>query len=149
MSQPHIIKKFRTIKKLKCPKVFDFEIHSEAIKRKWAKLLLDLIYVPTNNYQFISKLYGVKTCTRFWLWWWLPENQHSKSCHSCMQHSYLTFCLSLQKIISNCMGIMTWARFWLQGRYCCMQHAYWSLFIMPLPNILKIFQTIKNIWSAQ
>ena len=29
-----------------------------------------------------------------------------------------------------------------------MWHAYWSL-SMHLPDILKIFQTIKKLWSAQ
>ena len=30
----------------------------------------------------------------------------------------------------------------------CTQHAYWSI-SMPLPNIIKIFRTIKKLWSAQ
>ena len=29
-----------------------------------------------------------------------------------------------------------------------MWHPYWSLF-MPLPNIIKIFQTFKKLWSTQ
>ena len=30
----------------------------------------------------------------------------------------------------------------------CTRYPFWSFF-MPLPNIIKIFQTIKKLWSAQ
>ena len=59
-------------------------------------------------------------------------------------------------IISNSMGVMACTRFLLRGRQLhneesCLsftQHAYWSS-SLSLPNIIKLSQTVWELWPAQ
>ena len=61
-------------------------------------------------------------------------------------------------IISNSMGVMACTRFLLLGRQLhnkesesclsCMRHAYWSS-SSSLPNIIKLSQTVWELWPAQ
>ena len=85
-------------------------------------------------------------------------NEQNKSCSSCMWHSYLTYYMSHQNIKLSQAVCELWPaqdscvredKYITKSEKClaCMRHAYWSL-SMTLSNIIKIFQTIKKIWSA-
>ena len=61
------------------------------------------------------------------------------------------------QIISNSIGVKACTRFWFQRRWLhneesesclsCTWHAYWSS--SSLPNIIKLSQTVWELWPAQ
>ena len=135
--------------------------NGRGIKRKSSLLLLThlqiLIYVSTIYYQNILNYKEVMVPNRLTLKFIQrrqQKNEHSKSYLSCIQYS----CLSLPKIIQLSQTvwelwpaqdfgfrgdkyIMVKGRVFLQAtRLVVLSYA--------LPNIIKIFQTIKILWSA-